>query len=497
MAEGLANFGLLNWSIVVVFLVGTAWFGHRLGSGHSGLSGFFLGDRDLPWWAVSLSIIASQTSAITLIAVPGAVFASGGNTGYGQLMLIGFVTGKILMVLLFVKPYFKEVVYSPYEFMARHVGQRASHIARGLFLIGAVLSQGVRLLATALVLSEVTGLSSETCILILGAFSALHCVTGGIKAVIWTDVIQASVFFLGGLFMLFWLTGHLSMGWAEMLTVLDDKAKLTLIDWSTDPAKGFTIWVALCAFPIYELGLNSTDQVVTQRLLCCRDHHEAKKAVLFSCSAVLIAFIMLGVGLGLVLHYHVNPLPADAAERIAEKADRIVPYYVINNLPVGLSGLIIAAIFAAGISTLDSALAALSQTSVMGIYRRHIRKRAAESHYLFAAKIGVVVWGGVLCVLAIAFNTLGGSLLENLFVVPAYVYGPLLGIGLLALMRRGRGLGVLAGTLAAFGAVAILQLNGIHLFWAYPLGTAVLVAVALGVDLALGGRSTPPTRSNP
>ncbi len=135
--------------------------------------------RSSPWWAVSLSIIASQTSGITLIAVPAAVFAANGNTGYGQMMM-GVVIGKFLMVILFVKPYFYEVIYSPYEFM----GNRPALLARLLFLISAVLTQAVRLVATALVLSEVTGLSGNLCIFILGVFSAAHCVVGGIKAVI-------------------------------------------------------------------------------------------------------------------------------------------------------------------------------------------------------------------------------------------------------------------------------------------------------------------------
>lgn len=363
-------------------------------------------------------------------------------------------------------------------------------------MVGAVLSQGVRLLATALVLSEVTGLSSDTCIVILGAFSAVHCVTGGIKAVIWTDVIQTIVFFLGGAFMLLWLGGHLSMGWTEALTILDDKAKLVLFDWSTNPAKQYTIWVALFAFPIYELGLNSTDQVVTQRLMCCKNHREARKAVLFSCAAVVMAFLMLAVGLGLVLYYYANPLPLDAAERMADKPDRIVPYYVINELPVGLSGVIIAALFAAGISTLDSALAALSQTSVMGIYRRFVRRDAGEGHYVFAARVGVVFWGAVLCALSIAFSKVEGSrLLDLLFVVPAYVYGPLLGIGLLALLRRGTWTGILGGAACAFAAVYVLHVEKVHAFWAYPLGAAVLVLVAIGVDAAFRkprrSRSTP------
>ncbi len=193
-----------------------------------------------------------------------------------------------------------------------------------------------------------------------------------------------------------------------MLAVLDENAKLVLIDWSLDPAKEYTIWVALLAFPFYELGLNSTDQVVTQRLMYLRDARQARNAVFASCGGTLVmAFVMLAVGLGLVLYYHVQPLPADAAARMTENVDRIIPYHVVNNLPAGLSALIIAAIFAAGISTLDSALAALSQTSVRGIYRRYVRRGAGESHYVLTARLAVILWGLVLCLLAVFFHSLG------------------------------------------------------------------------------------------
>ena len=482
MPDDLGHFGSLNWTIVAVFLAGTAWFGHVLGDRSSSLKEFFLGDRKLPWWAVSLSIIASQTSGITLIAVPAAVFAANGNTGYGQLM-IGVVIGKLLMVVLFVRAYFDKLIYSPYEFMARRLGSRPAHLARLLFLVSAVLTQAVRLVATAVVVSEVTGLSGSACIFILSGFSAAHCVAGGIRAVIWTDVIQASVFFLGGIFMLFCINAHISMNWTAMLTVLDERAKLMLIDWSLDPAKPFTIWVALFAFPFYELALNSTDQVVTQRLMCLSNAREARKAVLTSCvGTIMMAAVMLAVGLGLVLYYHGQPLPSDAAARIQQDANRIIPYHVVNHLPDGLSALIIAAIFAAGISTLDSALAALSQTSVMGIYRQYVRKQHEESHFVFAAKISVVLWGLVLCGLGVFFHHRGGALLERLFTVAAYAYGPLLGIGLLALMRRGHWPGIVAGTCCACSSVVVLQLLCIHLFWAYPLGAAVLIVTALCAD---------------
>lgn len=476
MVDGSTSFGILNWLVLLGVFLGMAVAAHLLRTKNSGLEGFFLGDRGIPWWAVSLSIIATQISGITFVAVPAAVFKTGGNLGYGQ-MMIGVIIGKLLMVSLFVKPYYQQLVYSPYEFMENRLGPRSSHVARVLFMVSAILSQGVRLFAIALVLSEVTGLSSRACIVIIGVFSIIYSVKGGITTVIWTDVIQFFVFTVGGLFALFWLFGTLPVGLNQAFSILDDKAKLILFDISKDPSKGFTVWVALFAFSVYELGLNATDHVVTQRIMCCKTGKDAQKAVLTSCGTVLISFLMLAVGLGLVLHYDLQPLQGEAAIRVAEQPDRIFPQYVVNNVPPGLSGLLIATIFSAGITS--STLAALSQTSIMEVYSRYVRRGASEAHYVLASKVAVVFWGIVLSVLAGAFESAGVGLLELLFAVPGYVNGPLLGIGLLALVRRGNLPSILTGTFIAIGLIIALQAAGVNMFWAYPVGTVVLLAAAL------------------
>ena len=473
---GDVGFGWLDWLTLIAVFLGMGLAAHLLRGKSPGLEGFFLGGKEIPWWAVSLSIVATQISGVTFVAVPAAVFKVGGNLGYGQ-MMIGVVIAKILMAYIFVRPYYEELIYSPYQFMENRLGSRTSHLARLLFMVSAVLSQGVRLFATAIVLSEVTSLSSLACILIIGAFSIAYSVIGGITTVIWTDVIQVFIFTVGGLFALFWIFTTLPFGLGEALTILDERAKLVLFDLSTDPSKGFTLWVALLAFSVYELGLNSTDQVVTQRIMCCKNPREAQKAVLTSCAIVLISFMMLAVGLGLVLYYSLHPLPPSAADRIAEQPDRVFPYFVVSSVPPGFSGLVIAAIFAAGITS--STLTALSQTSVMELYSRYIRRDAGETHYVFVSKLAVVVWGAVLSALAIFFESLGTGLLELLFAVPGYVNGPLLGIGLLAILRRGNWRGIWFGTACAVCSILALQAMGVNMFWAYPVGAMIVLAAAL------------------
>ena len=246
-------FGPLNWAILIGFLLATTWAGHWLKGDTPGLRGFFLGGRKVPWWAVAGSLIATRTSALTFIAVPAAIFMAGGTLTYLQ-MTLGFIAGDILMALLFVRAYYREEIYSPYDFMERQLGARVSQLSRALFMCGTVLSQGVRLLSTALILSVITGLGLVTCIFIIALFAVIWTWMGGITTVIWTDVIQFCVFFLGGLFSLFWVFNMVPGGLSGVLSIADEKAKLVLIDLSLDPKKTFTLWVGLLGCTVFELG---------------------------------------------------------------------------------------------------------------------------------------------------------------------------------------------------------------------------------------------------
>ena len=473
-----STFGLLNWSILLVFLAGTTLVGHLFRGDSGTMRGFFLGDRKIPWWAVGGSLIATQTSALTFIAVPAAVFMKGGDLTYLQ-MTFGFIIGNILMAFIFVKPYYQEEIYSPYDFMGKRLDPRVARLAQGLFMLGAVMSQGVRLLSTALILSVVTGLPLGICILIIGVFSMIWTILGGITTVIWTDIVQFCVFTLGALFAVFWTMDMVPGGVAEVLAIADEKAKLKIIELSLDPHKTYTLWVGLFGCSIFQLGQDAIDQVSTQRLMCCASARESRKALLFATTGVSMTYLMLAVGLGLVAFYHLHPLTGETATIMSREADRIFPYFIVTEIPPGLSGLIIAALFASGISTLDSALAALSQTSIAGIYQPYIRREATERHYLVASRAAVVIWALILSLLAMILHSFATEgLLKLGLTVPGYVYGSLLGIAVLALIGRGSWFGIVAGTILSIAAVIGLQLLGISFFWWYPVACVVMVTTA-------------------
>jgi len=267
-----------------------------------------------------------------------------------------------------------------------------------------------------------------------------------------------------------------------MLSIADEKAKLALIDLTLDPHKTYTLWVGILGCTFFEFGSNAVDQVVTQRALCCRNLKEARKAVGFSAIGILTTWILAFVGIGLVAYYHINPLSPEVSASILQEPDRIFPYYVIEQLPNGISGLIIAAMFAAGISTLDSALTALSQTSVMGIGSIIVPsvKTMDEKKLIRISRYAIILWGAVLAILAYIFSgSQGGGLLALGFKVPGYVYGIMIGTAFLALMRKGSFKGILTGSILAVVAVYFLHREGISFFWWFPAGAIVVMATAL------------------
>lgn len=479
-----SGFSGLNWVILIGFLLLTTFLGEMVKGKGQGLDDFFKGGNNLPWWAVSLSLIATKTSVATFIAVPAFIFSMNGDLTYLQ-MTIGFGLGNVIMVFVLLKQYYEEKVYSPYQFIQNRLGIKVSQLSRTFFMVGATMSQGVRLLGTALVLSVITDQSTVVCILIIAIFAIVWSYIGGITTVVWTDAIQFIIFIFGALFALYYALGDIPGGFGEMMAIADEKSKLVLWDLSLDPHKTYTLWVGFLGCTFFEFGMNAVDQVVTQRALTCKNLREAQKAVGFSVIGVMTTWIMAFVGIGLVAFYHVNPLPEVVAATMLEEPDKIFPYYVVNELPNGISGLIIAAMFAAGISTLDSALTALSQTSVMGVgslvYPK--LKTMDEKKVVKISKLAIILWGGVLAILAYGFSFLQeGGLLALGFKVPGYVYGALIGIAFLALWRRGTFTSIAIGSLLAILSIVWMHIEGISFFWWFPVGALIVIITAIIFD---------------
>lgn len=480
-----AHFTGWDWLVLLVYLAGTTWLGARLAGKQSTIREFFLGGRRLPWWAVSGSIVATEVSAVTFISVPGRVFSPGGNFGYLQLAL-GAIVAKLLIAAWLVPAYYAREIYSPYDFIRNRLGAGAGRASTALFMLGAVLAQGVRVLLTALVLEVVTGIPLWQSIWIIGVTSVVWTLLGGITTVIWTDVIQFGVLITGAIVALAWVSASVSGGLAGALETAAAAGKLRVWNLSLSPALEYTLWSGLLGMTFNNLASLGTDQVMAQRMFCCRGAGDARKAVIASLLGLAVPITMLLVGAALFAYYQQHPLSGDAAAMVSEKPDRVFPIFIVQVLPVGMTGLLIAAVFAAAISTLDSTLAALAQTtvSVLGGLRgdtSEAEPRRAD-RWVWWSKVFVVFWGVALSGVATALIPVKAyrNIIDLALAVPGFTYGALLGMLLLALLSRrcdDHGL-IWAIPTSVLSIVALT----FHQTWVRPaLATCAALLVALGI----------------
>lgn len=428
-----SHFTAVDWAVLAGYLLLTTWIGHALRGKQSTMKDFFLAGRSLPWPAVCGSIIATEISAITFVGVPGMVFAMGGDFTYLQ-WAIGSVAARFIVGIWFVKVFYEREIFSPYDYMQERLGPGARTLTTLLFFVSSVLGQSVRLLVTALILRAVTGLNFELCIAIIGLFAVVWTLMGGMTTVIWTDVIQFFVFVLGGALAFVWLIGSISGGLPEMLQVAGEAGKLRLWNLSTDPNVQFTLWVALIAMPFQNLAAFGTDQLNAQRMFCCRSAADARKAIIFSSFSQVLTILMLFVGAALYVYYLQNVPSPGEAKLFKEDPDFVFPVWITTTLPAGLTGLILAGAFAAAISSLDSALAALSQTSLSMLHGKS-GLQGDDRKLMLQSRIAVVAWGIALVLVAIGLQSIRDqvNLLSLAFGMVSYTYGPLLGAFLLAI----------------------------------------------------------------
>jgi solute:Na+ symporter, SSS family len=452
------NFTSSDWCVVAGYLLLTTWVGHLLKGKQSTIKDFFLGGRSLPWLAVSGSIIATEISGVTFIGVPGMVYAAGGDFTYLQ-WGIGSIIARIIVGIFFVRAFYEKEIYSPYDFMGNRLGIGAKRLATIIFQIGGILGQSVRVLVAALALKVVTPLEFHECIWIIGIFAVGWTLMGGMRTVIWTDVMQFFLFVGAGLVSLAWMISTVDGGWTGMIEVADQSGKFTLFNLTSDPAVGFTLWVAILAVPFQNLSAFGVDQLNAQRMFCCKNSSDARKAMITSSAALLLTTLMLVIGAALFAYYEPMRLEGSEPAIFSKDSNYIYPVWIVTELPVGLRGLILAGIFAAAISSLDSILAALSQTT-LSLFKTQDSDPGNEKKNLLHSRLLVLFWGIALSAFAIQLNSLRGNVnVVNLaFGMISYTTGPMLGMFLAALFTpRARTAGLALGFALSFLLVAYIR----------------------------------------
>ncbi len=487
MDEIAQNFTLVDWGVVIGYMLLTTVIGHAMRGQQATIKDFFLGSKSLPWLAVSGSIVATEISALTFIGVPGMVYALQGNWTYLQ-WGIGSIIARVIVGYYLVPIYYQREIFSPYDFMGHRLGEGVKKLVTLLFSLGSILGQSVRVLVTAIILKTVTGLDMTSCIVIIGAFAVGWTLMGGMRTVIWTDVMQFGVFIIGGLISFFWLWS--ACGWANVIDINTSVVvngevinKMQVLDFATDPAVSFTLWVAIIAMPFQNVAAFGTDQLNAQRIFCCGSASDARKAIVWSSISQVITLLMLAVGAGLFAWYKINEPSAAAVELFKADASNVFPVWIVTELPTGLKGLIVAGAFAAAVSSLDSILAALSQTSLSAYYgQKHMDEHGHDKKMVTKSRYLVFCWGillsGMSVLLSLNYYSEGGdrSLIGLAFRMVSYTYGPVLAILVLALFSKRVPWslsGIIVGTVLSILLSAYVQIDIYNLFDALDLKSLV------------------------
>ena len=542
----------IDWTILVAYLTWIIWDGVRRAKDTDRVEGYFLANQSLPWWAVGLSVMATQMSAITIVGTTGQAYGSG--LGFIQFYL-GLPLAMVILSVTLVPFFHRAKVYTAYEYLERRFDVRTRTFASLLFLLGRTFSLGVVLAAPSVVISAILGWSIPVTILVLGVPMVVYTTIGTVQAVAWTDVKQMVVIVFGMLaavvVLLMGILPEVTFGRA--LDLAGATGRLETLDFSFDLSTPYTFWSGLIGGLFLSLAYFGCDQSQVQRYLTARSVNEARHSLLMSGYVKIpLQLLILGTGV-LVFVFYVfqappmlfnrehddrvaaGPYAAEYAALEAEfetaVADRseagsagdqqaflardarvldiraraveivkettgdeqfndvnyVFPTFITTRMPVGLVGLMIAAIFAAAMSTAAGELSALSSATVIDFYRRHFVKDATDAHYLRVSRLATIFWGLFACVVAIN-STNQGSLIEVVNRYGSFFYGSLLGVFMLAtLSKRATATGAFWGLIAGMTVVLVVAFTtSVAFLWHNLIGAVVVFAVGSVVSLWTG-----------
>jgi solute:Na+ symporter, SSS family len=462
----------VDLAVILVYLAGITWFGARFRSGQTNLRDYFLGGRTAPWWAISLSIVSAETSTLTIVGTPALAFA--GNMAFLQIVL-GYLLARIVISILFLPQYFRGEMFTAYELMRRRFGERIRKLTASIFLVTRALAEGVRVVAISLVISIVLGTDDFASIALIVALTLFYTFEGGMTAVIWTDVVQMSLYVIGAVVSFCVILGKIPGGWAHVAQVAGAAHKFTIFDFRFAFnmqffARTYSFWAGLAGGCFLTTATHGTDQLMVQRLLSARSEGESRAALLASWVVILIQFtLFLLIGILLFVYYGDAHLAAPA------QLDRLYPEFIWNNLPVGVAGLLIAAILAAAMANLSAALNALSSTVVVDFLHGGSIRLARRT---------TVIWGAILLCIAIGFRH-SKSVLEAGLTIGSIPAGALLGIFLLGVLtKKPRQSAAIVGVAAGLTAILLVRFETpIAWTWYVLIGTLVTFLAALAASL--------------
>lgn len=469
----------IDFAIIALYLAGITLFGLRFRKRHKSLRDYFLAGRDIPWWAIALSIVAAETSTLTIISIPGLAY----DTNYTFLqVIVGYIVGRAVISFLLLPHYFRGDLYTAYELIERRFGSRLRTLTAGLFLLTRAAAEGVRVYAVSIVVAIALGTGEVASIAIITALTLVYTFEGGLAAVIWTDVVQTAIYVGGTLVGLVTIVHLVPGGWSAIHAAAAVAGKLQVFDFRGDLAIPYTFWAGVIGGTFFTTASHGTDQLIVQRLLAARGQKQSVAALLSSGIAILFQFaLFLTVGVLLWAYYRVP-------SAVFGKADRIYPTFIVTKMPHGVSGLLVAAILAAAMSNLSAALNSLSSSAILDFYARW-RPQVDESTKMRFSRMATIAWAFVLFGLAVIALHKAGRVVEVGLQIASVAYGALLGVFLLGVLtRRANQKGAMVGMLCGFIVELYLWL-GTHVAWTWwvLVGTTVTFGVGLVSSLLIGG----------
>ena len=479
----------LDLIIIFGYLVGITAFGIWYAGGQETTEEYFVGSRSVPWWAIAMSIVATETSTITFISVPGIAFAKGGNFQFLQLVF-GYLLGRVVISLVFIPMYFRGDLQTVYQLLGERFGGKVKIVASGLFVIMRNIADGIRLLLTAIVLAAVyTAFRPETdpavviigSIVLLGVVMIIFTFYGGMEAVIWIEVVQLVIYIGGAVAAAAVLISNIDGGFSGAVSIGQQFNKFSLFDFNLDFTKTYTFWGGLLGGCFLTMSTHGTDQFLVQRYLCTDKPKAAITALMTSGAVVLgqfIGFLFIGVLLfAFYTPYQTEGYEAATGAFPFTGGDKVFPDFITTKMPTGLSGLVIAAIFAAALS---SSLNSIAATAVNDIYKP-FAKNISDKQLLRVAGVLTVIVGFVQIAIAISLKDANSSALGMALSVASLINGPILGVFLVgAFIKSAREIHALAGMVASIG-VMIYILLGTAIAWPWYalIGSSTTVIVAL------------------
>ncbi len=458
----------LDLAVLLVYMVGTTAWGAWLGRGQKGGTDYFLGSRSLPWTAVMLSVVATETSTLTFLSIPGVAYM--GSLAFLQVAL-GYLVGRVVVALVLLPAYYRGELSTAYALLEGRFGVGARRFTSAIFMATRLMADSVRLFATAIPLALITGWPYGLSIAVIGVMTVIYTYFGGIKAVVWVDAVQMILYLGGALIAVAALQTLVPGGWAHVLSSSAAAGKLDPIDLSWSLSAPYTLWAGLLGGAFLSMASHGTDQLIVQRLLTCRDLRSSQKALVGSGLVVILQFaLFLLVGLGLWAFYAGRPF---------DRSDEIFARFIVEQLPPGVTGLLIAGVFAAAMSSLSSSINSLASASAYDYWAPLVGAQDDDARTLRAGKIFTLIWAVLLVAGAVLFIPLSkkNSAVEVALGIASLVYGGLLGAFALGVLTRRPGQGAMVvGVAVGVGTVVLLR-NDMAWPWYVLVGSIVTFTV--------------------